>query len=226
MNASTNKDKYGEVLTPPFLVQQMIDDLKTKGLEEVSLALSNAHKVFEPGAGQGVFFDVFVNQNDYFNIKETETFKYMLNEINYEHFDNLQEVCKNYKQHTEIILSNCLDVSSERCDLVIGNLPFNCHTKKFVPSLAKNHKHDESVTKSKSVTLWNKITHFCFERMLKPGGYFYAIIPCIWLKPDRGGIYDLFTKHHDIILLKTLVRFNSCSPVEHTGMDGSLHLSR
>ena len=84
-----------------------------------------------------------------------------------------------------------------------GNLPFNCYTKKFVPSLAKNNKDNKSVTQPKSITLWNKITHFCFEHILKPGGYFYTVIPCIWLKPDRGGIYDLFTGEHNIILLKT-----------------------
>ena len=54
-----NKDKYGEVFTPPFLVQQMIDDLK---LECPYLSLSQINKVFEPGAGKGVFFDMFVNK--------------------------------------------------------------------------------------------------------------------------------------------------------------------
>lgn len=205
MNISTsNKDKYGEVFTPPFLVQQMIDDLNTTGLEDVMLTLSRAHKVFEPGAGKGVFFDVFVNQNNFFS--EKDEFKYILNEINHEHLDDLQELSNQHGQSSEIILQDCLtlDVSHlEQCDLVIGNLPFNCHTKKFVPSLAKNNKCDKSVTQSKSITLWNKITHFCFQHILKPGGYFYAIIPCIWLKPDRGGIYDLFTRDHNIILLKT-----------------------
>lgn len=200
-----NKDKYGEVFTPPFLVQQMIDDLNTSGLEDVNMDLAMAHKVFEPGAGKGVFFDVLVNKIDFFN-KDSD-FKYILNEINQEHVGDLQKVCSNLgEEYSEISLQDCLtlDVNCmEQCDLVIGNLPFNCFTKKFVPSLAKNNKEDKSVTQSKSVTLWNKITHFCFEHILKPGGYFYAIIPCIWLKPDRGGIYDLFTRDHHIILLKT-----------------------
>lgn len=199
MNTSIiNKDKYGEVLTPPSLVQQMLDDLKSNTCD-VDLSLSQINKIFEPGAGKGVFFDVFVNQNNCF----CNSFKYILNEINHEHLADLQDVRKNYQEHTEIIVQDCLDVSLEKCDLVIGNLPFNCHTKKFVPSLAKNHKDDKSVTQSKSVTLWTKITHFCFEHILKPGGYFYAIIPCIWLKQDRSGIYNLFTRDNSIVFLKT-----------------------
>ncbi len=207
MNTSVNnKDKYGEVFTPPFLVQQMVDDLEFFNESGGELSLPNIGNVFEPGAGKGVFFDVFVNQNNCF----CGNFKYILNEINSEHLHDLQSVCKNHGDNSEIVFLDCLDFDAKSCidwlgdcDLVIGNLPFNCNTKKFVPSLAINHKDDESVTKSKSVTLWTKITHFCFEHILKPGGYFYAIIPCIWLKPDRGGVYDLFTRDNSVLMLKT-----------------------
>lgn len=201
---ANNKNKYGEVFTPPSLVQQMIDDLTFCGGGDGAddLSLSQVKSVFEPGAGKGVFFDVFVNKNKCFH--EHNHFKYILNEINAEHLEDLQQVCKNHAKHADILLQDCLglDINME-CDLVIGNLPFNCDTKKFVPALAINHKDDKHVTQSKSVTLWTKITHFCFDRVLKTGGYFFAIIPCIWLKPDRSGIYDLFTRDHSIILLKT-----------------------
>ena len=197
---ANNKNKYGEVFTPPSLIQQMIDDLKIG--DGSILSFSQMKYIFEPGAGKGVFFDVFVNQNKCFN--KDNHFKYILNEINAEHLEDLQKVCKNHAKHAEILLQDCLELDVKmECDLVVGNLPFNCHTKKFVPALAINHKDDKNVTQSKSVTLWTKITHFCFERVLKTGGYFFAIIPCIWLKPDRSGIYDLFTRDHSIILLKT-----------------------
>ena len=208
MNIFTNnKNKYGEVFTPPSLIQQMLDDLELcSKYNYCDLSLSQIKQIFEPGAGKGVFYDVFINQNKCFNIDES--FQYVMNEINQEHLEDLQNVSKNYTKNTEIILQDCLDLNcteSKSCsyDLVIGNLPFNCDTKKFVPSLAVNHKDDKSVTQSKSVTLWPKITHFCFQNILKPGGYFFAIIPCIWLKPDRSGIYNLFTKENSIIFLKT-----------------------
>jgi hypothetical protein len=214
-----NKDKYGEVFTPPVLVQQMLDDLSA--IDE--LIMSEINIVFEPGAGKGVFFDVFINKNNYFC--KNKHFRYILNEINDEHLDGLKSVSKNHTEYTQIILQDCLDLSDlnelGECDLVIGNLPFNCHTKKFVPSMAKNHKDDKSVTQSKSITLWTKMTHFCFKHILKQDGYFYAIIPCIWLKPDRGGIYNLFTRDYSIVLLKTfdcktantLFKYNCQTPI-------------
>lgn len=194
-----NKDKFGEVFTPPSFVQQMINDSYSCGI-----SFENIQTVFEPGAGKGVFFDIFVNQNNCFSTD----FKYFANEINEEHLEDLQKITTNMCNHVDIIIKDCLHLDSEDLqllgsDMVIGNLPFNCNTKKFVPSLAINHKDDKNVTQSKSVTLWNKMTHFCFNNILKPGGYFYAIIPCIWLKPDRGGIYDLFTRDNSIILLRT-----------------------
>ena len=104
MNTSVNnKDKYGEVLTPTFLVQQMVDDFINKGGEH-GLTLSQINTVFEPGAGKGVFFDVFVNQNICFC--NNEKFKYVLNEINHEHLEDLQNVCQHHQQNTEIVLSN------------------------------------------------------------------------------------------------------------------------
>ena len=219
-----NKDKYGEVFTPPFLVQQMIDDLKS---ECCDLSLSQINTVFEPGAGKGVFFDMFINKNIFFSVKDN--FEYTLNEINSEHLENLENITKKHSENSEIILHDCLDIINMEkytnklgnYDFVLGNLPFTCHTKKFVPALAIKHKDDKTVTQSKSLTLWTKITHFCFEHILKPGGYFYAIIPCIWLKPDRGKIYDLFTRDNSIIMLKiydcktanTIFNYNCQTPI-------------
>jgi len=205
-----NKDKYGEVFTPAFFVEQMIDDCKPY--------LHNIESIFEPGAGTGVFFDTFQNKNKYFK----GNFRYVLNEINDEHLNELEKVCKNYPENTEIILNDCLLLDHDfQCDLVIGNFPFNCNTKKFVPSLAIKNKDNKNVTQSKSVTIWTKITHFCFERVLKPGGFFYAVIPCIWLKPDRHGIYELFTRDNLILLVKsfdcqtanTIFKYNCQTPM-------------
>ena len=92
-----------------------------------------------------------------------------------------------------------------KVDLIIGNLPFNVDFKKFVPGLyKKNIEMNTEISKnsSKSITLWNKITHFCFNHILKENGYFFCIIPCIWLKQDRAKIYHLFTQQYTIHFLK------------------------
>ena len=98
---------------------------------------------------------------------------------------------------------------SKKVDIIIGNLPFNTNAKKFVPSLSINNKDDKNITKPKSITLWPKIIHFCFQHLLKDNGYFFAIIPCIWLKKDKDKIYSLFTKENTIIFLKIFDSFSA-----------------
>ena len=192
-----NKDKYGEVFTPGFFVEEIMNDCMS------SLQIVPNMTVFEPGAGKGIFFETLQNQHQLFG----NDFKYILNEINHENLLDLQNVSTKYSENVDIIIEDLLslresDFQWNSADLVIGNLPFNSHSKKFVPSLALNNKDNPEVTKSKSVTIWNKMVHFCFENILKDGGHFLAIIPCIWLKKDKGGIYSLFTEENEIVLLK------------------------
>jgi hypothetical protein len=213
-----NKDKYGEVFTPPSLVDNIIKDcfsfLHLDNVDDIT--------IFEPGAGKGIFFEVMQNQQHIFG----DNFKYILNEINHENLLDLQNVSAKYSNNVEIIMKDLLSLKQEdfkfnSADIVVGNLPFNSHSKKFVPSLALNNKDDTTVTKPKSITLWNKMVHFCFENILKPGGLFLAIIPCIWLKKDKGGVYSLFTEQNEIVLLKVfdcqsankLFKYNCQTPI-------------
>jgi hypothetical protein len=192
----TNKDKYGEVFTPSFFVEEMIKDLKMHN----DMDYSNL-TIFEPGAGKGIFFDVFQNKNNIFK----DNYKYICNEINIDNFKELKKVGGS-SEHIHYLIKDLFDIDlsifSHKIDFIIGNLPFNAKTKKFVPSLAINNKNDKNVTKSKSITLWPKMIHFCFQNLLKPHGYFFAIIPCIWLKKDRQNIYSLFTKQNTIKFIK------------------------
>lgn len=210
----TNKDKYGEVFTPPQLVQEMYDllfDEKCRNL----IDHMNLNKIFEPGSGQGIFFEVFQNKNKAFS---SNNFHYVMNEINHEHVESLNNVRKNYEKQTKLIIDDLLtyDVPNnekESYDLVLGNLPFTGNTKKFVPGISNKSICGQFKNKSKtdysqvndtknSITLWTSITHYCFQNIIKPGGLYYCIIPCIWLKPDRSHIYDLFTKENTILFLK------------------------
>ena len=54
MSSLTNKDKYGEVFTPPELVQEMHDLLFHQEAQNI-IENINIQKIFEPGAGQGIF---------------------------------------------------------------------------------------------------------------------------------------------------------------------------
>ena len=206
MSKMSNKDKHGEVFTPPSLVSEMYEKL---------LEYSHFHvdrkslKIFEPGAGKGAFFDKFKDLTSGVHAS------YIMNEINDEHFDILETKMKKYDEDkTKLIKGDVLQMnkqSFENCgyDMVVGNLPFNSKGKKFVPSLAskKSEGFIKSAEKgeygkSQSITIWTKITHYCFENILNEGGYYYCIIPCIWLKPDNAGIYELFTQKYTLHYLK------------------------
>jgi len=71
-------------------------------------------------------------------------------------------------------------------DLILGNPPFRIETTG--PSTSP------TPTKPKQKTLWTDIVQRCFKH-LKPDGILAMILPCIWLKPDKAGIYQLFTRH-------------------------------
>jgi hypothetical protein len=74
----------------------------------------------------------------------------------------------------------------EEYDLILGNPPFRIETTGPSTSPIPN--------KPKQKTIWADIVQRCFKH-LKPDGILAMIIPCIWLKPDKAGVYELFTRH-------------------------------
>lgn len=76
-------------------------------------------------------------------------------------------------------------------DLILGNPPFRIETTG--PSTSP------TPTKPKQRTLWAEMVHRCFQHLV-PDGYLAMILPCIWLKPDKAGIYELFTTHRILCL--------------------------
>ena len=73
MKTITNKDKFGEVFTPPKLAQEMRDLLFH---DETREKINNMQlcKIFEPGSGQGIFFDIFQNLVDQFTNPKKRVF--------------------------------------------------------------------------------------------------------------------------------------------------------
>lgn len=197
-----NKDKYGEVFTPSFFVQQMIDDCKYIMGNDF---FDSIESIFEPGAGLGIFFDVLQNQNTLFN---KDKFHYYFNEINTNYHEDLIEISKQYSSNVSFFIKDLftIDISLlPKVQLVIGNLPFNIMYKKFVPGLHKKNIETKSEiikNSSQSITIWNKMTLYSFQHIIQDNGYYFCIIPCIWLKKDRAKIYDLFIQQYTIHFLK------------------------
>jgi len=85
-----------------------------------------------------------------------------------------------------IVQGDFFDQPLTEYDLIVGNPPFRVETTGPSSSPIK--------TKPKQKTIWADIVHRCFKH-LKPDGILAMILPCIWMKPDKAGIYDMFTQH-------------------------------
>lgn len=217
-----NKEKYGEVFTPQLLIQEMYANLMKEPAFIDEFKKGKIKNIFEPGAGRGAFFNLFQNQHRAF-----PNSYYLMNEINPEHYVELKKVAHNYdptEESVEVVIDDAHNLDFERSsyyqgfDLVLGNLPFNGNGKKMTPG----NKHRNNVGNSlKATTIWTSITHLVFEKVLKYNGFYYCIIPSIWMKEDRAGIYDLFCKTYTICFMKNydsyeahkLFDYNCHSPV-------------
>ena len=88
-----------------------------------------------------------------------------------------------------IVAGDFFDQELKEYDLILGNPPF--HKDGFKgPPCAKTRK---------GTTIWPQIVKKCFEHLV-PGGILAMVLPCIWLKPDKEKIYDLFTGHQILYL--------------------------
>jgi hypothetical protein len=86
----------------------------------------------------------------------------------------------------EIYIGDFFEHSLEEYDLILGNPPFRVKTS--LPSTSP------IATKPSQKTIWMDMVKRCWEHLVE-GGRLAMILPCIWLKPDKAGIYGLFTSH-------------------------------
>ena len=71
-------------------------------------------------------------------------------------------------------------------DVIIGNPPFRIETT--------GPHSSPTPTKCNQMTIWPKMVKRCFEHLVE-GGFLAMVLPCMWLKPDKEGIHDLFMRH-------------------------------
>jgi hypothetical protein len=90
-----------------------------------------------------------------------------------------------------IFRGDFFDQSLETYDVILGNPPFRVETT--------GNGISPIPTKIAQKTIWPDIVKRCFKH-LKEGGIMAMILPCIWMKPDKAGIYDLFTCHRILFL--------------------------
>ena len=170
-----NKHKFAEVFTPPELVKEILE--KIKMIETTyTKELEKCKRIYEPGVGKGAFLEQIKDFETYDGCEinpSNELNKFKINDkINIFEGDFFQHELKEY-------------------DLIIGNPPFYKDGFKGPPTAKSKNK--------KGTTIWPQIVKRCWEH-LAPNGILAMVLPCIWLKPDKEKIYNLFTEHQILYL--------------------------
>ena len=179
------KAKYGEVCTPNVLVEKMIN------LFPDHLLKNKTARWIEPGSGKG-------------NIS-----KMLIERLATESGDSQQEVAKRIdfveiNPDNEFILRDKFDfpinltITDFNCfqqsgadlacsyDAVISNPPFNSGGAIKTPTHSGTKKQDGK-------NAWCSFIHKSIS-LLRDGGFLVAIVPAIWLKPDKNGMYEFLTQ--------------------------------
>jgi hypothetical protein len=178
------KEYYGEVLTPYSLVEEMLNMLPN--------VWHSSTRWLDPACGTGYFFHVIYNR----------LFSRLSQEIPDErtrenHIQKMLTACEINSSNVEILRKDFpqmkiwnidfLSVNpSETFDVIIGNPPYNAKGLKKVPTRKGSKRNDGS-------TIWTKFIRHSLK-MLSPQGVLCMIVPSIWMKPDKAGIYPLLTR--------------------------------
>ena len=211
----TNQDinNYGIVYTPDNLVDKILDLIPTYYFKDPNL------KWLDIGAGNGAFSINLFNrlmknlENNFFNIetRKNHIIKNMLFmiEIYPLHVEKLHNIFSNLENNIKanIINIDYLAYNSDfSFDFIIGNPPYNINGKLKTPTNNSIKKSDDG----KQIYVKFVKKSLC---LLKNDGFLNIIIPSLWLKPDKAGLYNILTskkilKLHCLSTDKTQKLFN------------------
>ncbi len=194
-----NKEKYGEVHTPFWFIELLLDKINNETFKNPDI------KWLDTGAGQGritlvVYYKLmnslmykFPDRLERHN-HIVENMLYMV-EINKENVEIIKQI---FGSNVNVLCGNYLDETQEIItpNIIIGNPPFNANGIKKVPTNNEKKKENDGST------IWCSFIQRSLE-ILPHNGYLYYIIPIIWLKPDKAGIYNLLTKNADILYIRS-----------------------
>jgi hypothetical protein len=184
------KNKYGEVNTPFWFINKMLSIIPDKYYKDKTM------KWLDAGAGHGnysiclfyILFKSLVSEipNDAERSQHILTNMIYMVEINP---DNVQHLRKVFGLDSNIIYANYLEWNTAtRFDFIIGNPPYNCNGVKKVPTKQQVDKKEDGKT------IWCEFIKKNLS-LLKPDGKMNTLIPSIWMKPDKAGIYELLIKN-------------------------------
>jgi len=192
------KNKYGEIHTPYNFIREMLSTIPIENLKNKDM------KWLDPGTGRGNFsfclFCILFNSlqeiipNDEERKEHIITNMIYLVEINE---DNIVHLKNKFGKKANIYHQDYIEWKTDlKFDFIIGNPPYNCNGVKKVPTNTITHKKEDGKT------LWPQFIKKNIS-LLKENGQMNILIPSIWMKPDKAGIYELLLKY-EITRLHTL----------------------
>ena len=173
---------YGEVSTPNILVEKMIN------LFPEQLLKNKKARWIEPGSGKGNISKMLIERlaNDS-GTSQAETAK----RIDFVEINPDNEFVLRDKFDFDINLTitdfNGFQPDNKLYDAVICNPPFNSG------GIIKTPTHN-GTKKNDGRNAWCDFIRKSIS-LLRDGGYLVAIIPAIWLKPDKKGMYTFLTQY-------------------------------
>ena len=182
--------KYGEINTPFFLVNKMLDLIPDNEFKNPN------KKWLDIGTGCGYFSMVLYKKlykglSDVFqdsSIRKNHIIHNMIymSEIREDNCNTLErffgKYCNLFKGD---FLSSNINMDF---DFVIGNPPYNNNGLKKVPTNKGVNKKEDGTT------VWIPFIKKSVE-LLKNNGMMVVIIPSIWLKPDKALMYDFMMQY-------------------------------
>ena len=183
------KELYGEINTPFNFINKMLSIIPKEYFENKTL------KWLDPGSGHGnyslcLFFILFKSLiKSIPNAEERkkhiiENMIYMI-ELNK---DNIPFLREKFGEKGNIIEENYLEWETDlKFDFIIGNPPYNFNGVKKVPTKNNVNKKEDGKT------IWCEFVKKNIS-LLKENGKMNVVIPSIWMKPDKAGMYELLLK--------------------------------
>jgi hypothetical protein len=193
------KRENGEVFTPLFLVNEMLDKLDETYTKQYgkSIFTEVEFKWFDPAVGIGNF-PIIVYQRLLKGLvmqipNEEERRKHILEQMIYsaeltsKNVFIYKKIFCDDKYKLNIYEGDTLKMSLEKFDVILGNPPYN---KGGIHSYTKK----QLIKGQKSETIWTKFIEKSFG-WLKPDGFLAFITPLSWLKKSHSLHNEMLEKH-------------------------------